>query len=256
MTAICFSFLFLYLSGWVLFAWGGRGWEMMCVSGSSSCEYWVCLSILCQMLFIWFFSKTQNGPGDGSPAAGMTGALQVESQKKSELIFCRFSRWGCAELTPPGPEGPRWLVENTKGEGRGGVTFCKNVTSNKQEQRPREKRSLYLIWLARRGEGIQRWPFFFFLPLVLSWKEHGERRITQGRAASPRWRVTVGRRKIRQQDNRFPKWQRRCRTMRDWQMNNETSRCTSGAFVRPLKIYWYWWCLYQWCDPDFLQRWY
>lgn len=62
------------------------------------------------------FSKTQNGPGDGSPAAGMTGALQVESQKKkTELIFCRFSRCGCAELSPPRPEGPRWLVENTWG---------------------------------------------------------------------------------------------------------------------------------------------
>lgn len=33
------------------------------------------------------FSKTQNGPGDGSPAAGMTGALQVESQKKNGAYF-------------------------------------------------------------------------------------------------------------------------------------------------------------------------
>lgn len=43
-----------------------------------------------------------------------------------------------------------------------GVTFCENVTSKKQEQRSREKHLLYLIWLTRCGERIQRRPFFFF----------------------------------------------------------------------------------------------
>lgn len=84
-----------------------------------------------------------------------------------------------------------------------GVAFCENVTSKKQvqEQRSRQKTFVVPIWLTRCGEGIQRRPFFSLL--LLFWKEHGERGITQGRAAPPHWRVIVGRREIRQQDNRF-----------------------------------------------------
>lgn len=70
--------------------------EKLCVfvPWRSSCEYRRILSISCRS---FDFYQTQSGPRERDPAAGPTGALEVEGQRGDFSV----SRWGCAELTPP-----------------------------------------------------------------------------------------------------------------------------------------------------------
>lgn len=243
MTAICFFFslVWFYLLG---VGGGGKSRASLGVQAVNTESVYLSCVRCCS----FGFSKTQNGPGDGSPASGMTGALQVESQKKRSLFSVGFH----AEAAPNWALlGRRGLAGSLRTHGGHILWECDFKKTRAAIQR--ETFVVPNLTHTVRRENSKK-AFFFSPRFILK----GARRKKDHAGASRASSLTCDCWQTDDPTTRqsLPKWQRRCRTMRDWQMNNETSRCTSGAFVHPLKIYWYWWCLYQWCDPDFLQRWY
>lgn len=190
MTAICFFFslVWFYLLG---VGGGGKSRASLGVQAVNTESVYLSCVRCCS----FGFSKTQNGPGDGSPASGMTGALQVESQKKRSLFSVGFH----AEAAPNWALlGRRGLAGSLRTHGGHILWEC-----DFKKTRAAIQRETFVVPNLTHTVRRENSKKAFFFPLVLFWKEHGERRITQGRAAPPHWRVIVGRRTIRQQDNRF-----------------------------------------------------